>query len=393
MVPTTPVLSARAQCSLRAAPTQPFLSQRWVTLTPLLRRARRYLWAPGSAASLGPSALDHAGRPRRPSHFLKVNGCVGTRDHAQGGPRHFTQTHAVPELAKPLPGPLLCSGAGGVPTCTMGADQSAGGDCSSGAGDTLKEDGWLLPHPWGCSAPSRLAGFVLGACSEYRKGGAGLLGGVKRCEAYRQPPTAPCWGKRALNHPDAKGRLIGLTSQRGRLHQGLGYQACPSEFSGLNGSSEMRTWRPSNAWDGLSTVTAQILGTGGSAPGAPDQAACSGAPESGAWSGREAPLQGCPGHMLKGLEDSGELDVERRGPLSALGAPRKLPSSCEQATGGPQPRPPARSPRKETVGVPLASSGSSELGAWAPLLTTLWVPPAEGDREGARPGCEGLGEK
>jgi len=157
----------------------------------------------------------------------------------------------------------------------------------------------------------------------------------------------------------------------------------------------MRTQRPSSSGGDLSKVTAQILGTGGISPGAPNQAVSSWVLGSSAWSGREAPLQGCTGPMLKGLVDPRELDVERRSQLKAFLLP-----FCGQATGGPQPRPPAWNPPRKQVhlSLPLA------LALGRDSCTPGWgfrPRPAqgcgggqsEGDSEGAQPRCRGLGEK
>lgn len=116
-----------------------------------------------------------------------------------GGPMHFAQVHVVPGLAKPLTSPLLCRGAGRSARLHRGSGVvSRWCKLPSGAGGDSHGGGVTASSPLGLQLPSHLAGSVLGACSECRKGGAGLLGGAKRCEAYRQhpPPHPPGRGKR-----------------------------------------------------------------------------------------------------------------------------------------------------------------------------------------------------
>lgn len=185
--------------------------------------------------------------------------------------------------------------------------------------------------------------------------------GVKRRDAYRQLPP---------NTLRPRGGASGWLLREAGCPWGLGPHACPSEFSGLKRSSDIRTQRPGNSWGDLSKVVAQILGTGRISPGAPYQAVLSWVLGSSAWSGQEAPLQGCTEPMLKGLVDPRKLDVERS-QLKALASPGKLPSPSlwEQATGGPQPRPPAQNSPKETAGAPLTPSGSC---SWEGQLHT-WL--------------------
>lgn len=175
---------------------------------------------PSSAASLGPSSSDRARQPGRLSHFLNVNGCLRTQDHAQGILCILPRFTLSQDWQSPSPAPFFAEGWGGLSACTVGAEWSAGGvSCHQGLGGDSHGGGVTASSPLGLQLPSHLAGSVLGACSECRKGGAGLLGGAKRCEAYRQHPPPPTWpGEEAPNHLEAEGRLIRLTSQRGRLY-------------------------------------------------------------------------------------------------------------------------------------------------------------------------------
>lgn len=154
-------------------------------------------------------------------------------------------------------------------------------------------------------------------------------------EASGQPPSAweegpKCPRCQGAAHP-------GDSVEKQAAWQGLERQARPSEFSGLICPSEMRTRRSGDSRNDLPKVTAQILGTGGISPGTPQQAASSQVQgSSSVWSGEEAPLRGCTGHIVRGW-----ADVGRGSQAGACASPEKLlsPSLWERAAGGPQPRP------------------------------------------------------
>jgi len=111
---------------------------------------------------------------------------------------HQTQVHLVPGLTWPLAGPLLCGGAGGLPAALWErTDRLVGSVAIRGRGDAHGGGGnGFLPS--GDQLPSHLAGLVLRAYSEYgRRVGRARWAGVKRREAYKQPPRPGEEGPRA----------------------------------------------------------------------------------------------------------------------------------------------------------------------------------------------------
>lgn len=235
-----------------------------------------------------------------------------------------------------------------------------------------------------------------GSCSEYgltywvRVGQAG----ANMSEASGQPPSAWEEGPKCPRCPGAA--HPGDLAEKQASWQVLERQARPSEFSGLICPSQTRTRRSGDSRNDLPKVTAQILGTGGISPGTHHQAASSRVPgSSSVWSGKEAPLRGCMGHVVRGW-----VDVERGGQPRALASPGKLlsPSLWERAAGGPQPRSLAQNPRKRELRpsppwLMLSAWAAAQLvGFLAPLLTKLRRRPAGGQPATGRPG-EGFREK
>lgn len=195
--------------------------------------------------------------------------------------------------------------------------------------------------------------------------------GVKRREAYRQPPPPREEGPRP---PRCQGEEHQVDfSEKQAAPQGLGHQACPSEFSGLNRSSEMGTQRPSHSWGDLSKVN-------GTKP----------------WHRQDQPGGSRPGSLLLGPGEqrlireggphSGLHRTHVEGPAGPQGAGHgeKKPTqglglgweasfsfpfvSRQQADHSPDPLP---GTPKETTGVPLTPSGScsweGQLHTWLEL--------------------------
>lgn len=180
--------------------------------------------------------------------------------------------------------------------------------------------------------------------------------------------------------------------QRQAAWQGLGRHVRPSEFSGLNCSSETRTRRSGDSWNDLPKVTAQILGTGGISPGTPNLAASSRVPGAAALGDGRTPSSGLHGAHREGLggpQGAGCGEGANQGPWPPLRSFFLLPfRTGQEATASPW----HRTQENGSCGLSppwLTLSGRAAahlVGSQAPLLTKLWRRPAA-EWLGGRPGA------